>query len=312
VTYSLRHKAALFHQLYIGIKAGLPLKAVLDASMLPMAFRNKQTATLPRLIDKGRPLSAALVFVKAISAWESRLLAVGENAGRVENVLADLESFYLARYQQLSSLKAKLLYPAVVVVVGTLAGPAPQLARGELTLFGYGGIVAGKLALCYCVYHLLVVLPFERAAAGAFNPLLVRLARQVDSDHWLRQLFEVGYLNVLTTCLESGLAVDESLKLLRDGVDDAELRQQHINAISQVQKHGTSLAQTLTGSGILRNHPLVSFVNTAEQSGTLHSDLRQYVARRRGELDALVKYKMTLLGRWLYFGILLLALVGYF
>lgn len=307
-----RQKAALFHQLYIGLKAGLPLKAVLDESMLPAEFRNRQTATLPRLIEKGRPLSAALAHVKAIATWESRLLAVGEAAGRVEHVLADLESFHMVRSQQLAALKTKLLYPAIVVVVGTLVGPTPQLVRGELSLPAYAGIVVIKLALLYGLYRLLVVQPFERATIGAFNPLLVRLARHVDSDHWLRQLFEVGYLNLLTTCLEAGLPVDESLKLLRDGVDDAVLRQQHIHAISQVQKHGTTLAQTLSASGILRNYQIVSYLNTAEQAGSLHSDLRHYVARRRGELDSLVRYKLTQFGRWMYLGVLLLALLGYF
>ena len=312
MAYTLKQKAGLYHQIYIGMKSGLPLKAILDPSMLPAGFRNRQTATLPRLIDKGRPLSAALAHAKLISSWESQLLAVGEAGGRVETVLADLESLYLARLQQLSALKAKLLYPLMVVVVGTLAGPIPQLARGDLSPAAYVFSVVTKLVLLWCLYRLLVVLPFERTTAGIFNPLLIRLARLVDSDHWLRQLFEVSYLNLLTICLESGQPVDASLKVLRDGLADSELRHQHINAISQVQKHGTTLAQTLTGSGILRNRQIVSFINTAEQSGTLHSDLRQYVARRRGELDTIVKHKLKQFGRWLYVGILLLAIAGYF
>jgi hypothetical protein len=44
----------------------------------------------------------------------------------------------------------------------------------------------------------------------------------------------------------------------------------------------------------------------------LHSDLRQYVARRRGEMDVLVRHKLTQLGRWLYFLMLLLAIGGFF
>ncbi|MES2604091.1 MAG: type II secretion system F family protein [Pseudomonadota bacterium] len=312
MAYTLKEKALLYHQLYTSCKAGLPMSMVLDAQTLPQAFRNKQTAMLPRLVEKGRPMSAALAYVKAITPWESRLLVTGEASGRVEQALADLENFFMQRHQQLSSMKAKLLYPLIVVVVGILAGPAPRLAAGDLSFIAYLLTAGSKLLLVYAFYQLVIVVPFEKATIGAFNPLLLKFARRVHNDHWLRQLFEVGYLNLLTTCLETGLPADESLKLLRDSSDDFFWRQQHSTAIDQIQKNGMSLNQALTGAGILRNYPIISFLSTAEQSGTLHSDLRQYVARRRGELDSLVRHKTNMFGKYLYIVILLLAVSGFF
>jgi type II secretory pathway component PulF len=90
------------------------------------------------------------------------------------------------------------------------------------------------------------------------------------------------------------------------------MRELHVTAITQVQNHGTTLTQALAGTGILCNYQIISFLSTAEQSGTLHSDLRKYVARRRGEMDVLVKHKLTQFGRWLYFMVLLMAIAGYF
>lgn len=312
MAYTLKQKAQLYHHLYTGSKAGLPLPVLLDPSVLPAGFRNAQVAGLQRLIEKGRPLSAALLFAKVITPWEMRLLAGGEASGRLETVLADLESFFMARHLQLAAIKAKLLYPLVVIVVATLVGPTPALASGQLLLADYVVDVAGKLALLAVLYQLLVVLPFEKATVGAFNPWLLKLVRRVDSDHWLRQVFEISWLNLLTTCLEAGVDAAESLRLLRDGTTDDGLRYQHILAINQIEKHGMSLAQALTVSGILCNHQIVSFLNTSERSGTLHSDLRQYVARRRGEMDALVKFKAGQYSKWLYVVMLLLAVSGYF
>lgn len=312
MAYTLKDKAQLYHQLFTSYKAGLPLSAVLDPPALPAAFRNKQTATLPRLLAKGRPMSAALLYVKAISPWESQVLATGEEGGRLEVVLRDLDNFFTTRQLAMSSMKAKLLYPLVVLIVGTLAGPLPALVAGKISLLIYLFTVGGKCLLLYGLYQLVVVWPFEKATGGAFNPVLLKLARRVSSDHWIRQLFEVSYLNLLTLCLEAGIPVDATLKLLRDSITESHMRGLHTTAISQVQNHGTTLTQTLTGTGILRNYQIISFLSTAEQSGTLHSDLRQYFARRRGDMDVLVKHKMTQFGRWLYFVILLMALAGYF
>lgn len=309
---TLKQKASLYHQLYTGSKAGLPLPMLLDPAMLPAAFHNAQTASLPKLIEKGRPLSAALLFVKAVTPWESRLLAAGEASGRLETALADLEGFFMARHQQLAAIKAKLLYPLVVVVVGTLVGPAAALASGQLAIIDYLLMVAGKLVLMAVLYHLLVTVPFEQATVSAFNPWLLRLARRVAPDHWLQQLFEISYLNLLSASLEAGVDAAESLRLLRDGISDPVLRQQHALAINQIQQHGMSLTQALTASAILCNFQIVGFLNSCEKSGTLHSDLRQYVLRRRGEIDNRVKAATRDYGKWLYIAILLLAVAGFF
>jgi hypothetical protein len=201
MAYTLKDKTQLYHQLFTGYKAGLPLSAILDPQALPPAFHNKQTAALPRLLAKGRQLSAALLYVKAISPWESQVLATGEEGGRLDAVLADLDNFFMTRNVAMSALKTKLLYPLVVVIIGTLAGPLPALVGGKISLLSYLSTIGIKCVLLYGLYQLAVVLPFEKATGGAFNPVMVKLALWVSSDHWIRQLLEVSYLNLLTLCL---------------------------------------------------------------------------------------------------------------
>jgi len=117
MAYTLKQKAQLYHQLFTGSKVGLPLPVLLDPALLPAGFRNTLCNSLQRLIEKGRPLSAALLFVKAITPWKARLLAAGEASGRLETALADLEGFFMARHRQLAAIQTKLLYPLVLALM---------------------------------------------------------------------------------------------------------------------------------------------------------------------------------------------------
>lgn len=311
MTYSLKQKTQLYHQLYVSHKAALPLAVMLSPDLLPAAF-GRYAVPMQRMLDKGRPLSAILATTKLVAPWEAKLLAVGEHSGKLDVALADLEAFFSARQQQLSALKAKLLYPAIVFLVAIVTGPVPALARGTLSLTGYLTEVVVKLAVFYLVYQVLLVRTLERSVGGAFNPMLIRVARSVDSTHWLRQLFEVSYLNLLTACLDAGMDAAETLRILKDAIDDKRMRAQHMLALNKVQKHGMSLSQALTSSGILQNYQIISFFNTAEHAGALHSDLRRFVLAKRGELANLVQFKLKIFGKWLYIGIMLLTVAGFF
>jgi len=311
MAYTLKHKTQLYHQMYTSYKAGLPLAVMLTPELLPASF-SKNAAQMQRMLEKGRPLSSILTTVKLIAPWEAKLLATGEESGRLEVVLGDLEAFFAARLQQVNATKARLLYPLLVLVIAFLLGPVPALAGGKLTFAAYVGHVGLKLGLFYLLYKLVLLRTLESAEGGAFNPLLLRAARWAGSDHWLRKLFEISYLNLLTACLEAGVDAAETLRLLRDTLADKTLRKQHLLALNNVYKHGMSLAQALTGSGILRNYQVVSFFSTAEQAGALHSDMRQFVLKQRSELAALVQFKLKVFAKWLYIAMLLMAVGGFF
>ncbi len=311
MSYTLKQKTQLYHQLYVGAKAALPLTVLLSPQMLPAAF-SRYAVQMQRMLDKGRPLSALLAACKLIAPWEAKLLATGEACGRLDVVLGDMEAFLLARQQQLTAIQARLLYPLLVLLVAIVVGPVPALAMGKLSFSHYVLGVAVKLVVSYLLYQVLLMRSLERSVGGAVNPLLIRVARRVDSNHWLRQLFEISYLNLLTMCLDAGVDAAETLRILKDAIDDPRLRQQHMLALNSVQKHGVSLAQALAASGILCNYQIIGFFTTAEQAGALHSDLRQFVQGKRSELATLVQFKLKLLSQWLYLVLLVMAVAGYF
>lgn len=307
---TLQDKAQLYGQLHLGLKAGVPLERLLSAAMLPKVFA-VHARRLARNVQEGRPLSAGLRATGIIQPWEAQLLAIGEEGGRVPAVLRDLADFFETRRRQLGTLKGKLVYPVLVLVAAILIRPLPALARGSLSPGAYLFDAGVQLLFLYLGYRVLVARPFERAVAAAFNPWLLKLLRHLDDQHWLRQHYEVAYLDLITLCLDCGLNTGEALRLLREASADPDYRQMHNFAIQQVEIAGLSLAQVLAGTGLLRNATLQSFVVTSENSGTLHSDLRAYLVRKRLENASNLEHFVKRIALWLYAGSMLLLLASY-
>lgn len=307
---ALQHKAQLYRQLYTGFKSGLPLEHLLMTELLPKIFA-PQGRRLARNVQEGKPLSAALRTASVIERWEEQLLAIGENSGRLDSVLADLAGFFETRNRSLASLKAKLIAPGLILLAAIVIPPLPAIAAGTLGAPLYLFQITTKVLIVYALYKLLIVRPFEQASGTAFNPLLIRGLRHVADSHWLRMLYEGAYLNLLTLCLESGLDAAQTLKLLRDGSADAGYRQQHTQAILQVEQSGMSLAQVLAGNGIIRNPQVFSFLNSSEQSGTLHSDMRQFLLRKQAQTAKDMQHFVKQLALWAYLLVIGSVLVGF-
>jgi type II secretory pathway component PulF len=308
---TLRQKAQLYHQLHVGFKSGLQLDQILRSDVLPSAYA-KFGDQLGNNLRAGKTLASSLRGAKISAKWETRLLAIGEGNGQLESVLADLAAYYEGRSRQLGALKTKLVYPFLVLLIAIVVQPLPALAAGTLSVNAYLTGVTLRLLLVYATYMFCFVLPFERASSSAFNPVLIFSLRWLGNTHWLQLQFEIAYLNLLTLCLASGLDAVTSLKLLQECVMNHDYRSRHTAAINLVERTGTSLTNALSASGLIR-HPMVrSFLYVNEPSGTLHSDLRQFVLRMKEETARTANHFVKQLGLGLYLlglGILLAAYV---
>jgi hypothetical protein len=75
------------------------------------------------------------------------------------------------------------------------------------------------------------------------------------------------------------------LKLISRNVAGKKLQRRHLFAISKIVKSDASLVNALGGQDLIRYPEVLSFLAGCEASGTLHSDIRLYLARQRMEID---------------------------
>jgi len=303
MSVTLARKTQFYHQLSAGYQAGLPAEMLLQ-SAVQMVSSTALAESLLLDIQKGRSLSSALAAKNLISSWEANLLSIGESSGRLDAVLQDLEWFFEGRSRLYREIKSRLHYVFILILFGIVVPPLPQLASGDLAVPVYVAICAFKILLLITCWQLLLIRPFEKSANAAFNPLLIKSLKLLCPEHLCREIFEVAYLNLLSLCMESGLDAAETLKLLKDSSNNKALRRKHQVAVSRIQNHGQSLTSALTAQGILQNSQIISFLNSSEHTGTLHSALRKFVERKKGEVTASVNFQIRRLSQWLYLAVI--------
>jgi type II secretory pathway component PulF len=255
-------------------------------------------------IRRGKPLSATLLNQRFISSWEAKFLTIGENSGRLEYILRDLESYFDSRNKQIREVHSKLLYPIIMIVFAILVPPLPQIAQNTLSVGGYLFGSGLKLFILYLLYQWLFVKPLITTSTGAINPLLINSLQYVGPNSFLREVFEISYLNLLTLCLESGMDAATALRILKDNSNNKDFRQLHTQALIDIEKHGLSLTAALTKHGIIQHNQTKAFLNTSEQSGTLHSGMRQFIAGKKEEVTGEINFRMQKYCQWFYFVII--------
>lgn len=296
---TLKQKAQLYQKLFTGFKAGVDPELLIETQILP-GLPDKQAILLTRLLGGGKPLSALLGGARLVSPWETRLLSVGEACGRTEQILADLQQHSFDRYLQLTQLKKNLLYPVMILLVAIILLPLPALSANAIGFVPYLLQAAFLLTLLGLFYFIGIEWVFNRPGADAFSPALLKLMKLTGKASFLRLVYETAYLNLLTLCLESGLDASQMLKLLRDCSQDPGYQFQHKVALRHVDEYGRSLSDALSRSGLIQHWLMLSFLNSSEKSGTVHSELRTFIIKKKFELADRVRRRIRAIGKILY------------
>lgn len=117
--FSDKKKEALFRELYTLTSAGMTLRESL--AMLASEATKKDTAAileqLQEEVVRGKSLSAAMEDHGDFSAYEFFSIRIGEESGRLTEVLHELGEFYGKKNQLKRQLISALTYPAFVLSV---------------------------------------------------------------------------------------------------------------------------------------------------------------------------------------------------
>lgn len=104
----------------IMIGAGVPIIQAIDAVavVLDSVVFREALAAVARDVERGSPISQALVKYPDIPTTITEMIAVGEKTGKLEKVLSKLADFYETQTNQASKNFASLVEPVVFVIVG--------------------------------------------------------------------------------------------------------------------------------------------------------------------------------------------------
>jgi general secretion pathway protein F len=199
----------------------------------------------------GRDL-ASLIRAKPqlFEPFESALLRLGEESGRLEPMLAALAEFHFRQYKLILKVKRWMAYPMFVSLVAVLALPLPLVFMGRTNAY----FVAAGLGLA--AWFL---------AGGA---VLARLAQRYQRRPGF---VRARFARSLSLCIEAGLPLGRALPLAAEASGDPALVR-HVGRFGERTLTSQSIGTTLRGAPVMTRE-LQSALLVAEQTGDFSTTL---------------------------------------
>jgi type II secretory pathway component PulF len=161
--------------------------------------------------------------------FERALLAMGEESGKLENVLTHLADFHTRQYRLILKVKQWLAYPMFVSLVAVVLLPLPLVFQGRVSAY-WTSVISGLIAWFFL--------------GGV---LLARLAQRFQQrPAYVRARFA----RTLAMCIAAGLALPRAA-LLAAGAAGHEALIGHVRAVGERRLGEQPLSVSLAGAPTL-------------------------------------------------------------
>jgi type II secretory pathway component PulF len=107
------------------VRAGIPVERALDLGGHTLANRQLRAAVLTAVdetVRQGATVAAGFKRQPEIPAFVTSMVAVGEESGRLDDVLTEVAVFYQRELERDLRLVTTLLEPALILIVGVVVG----------------------------------------------------------------------------------------------------------------------------------------------------------------------------------------------
>ena len=305
MSLSLREKQSLYHSLGQLLRSGVPLPGAL--ANLAQTASGSQRRLLVRLreaVGAGRTVGEALGAARpAVSEMEVGIVSAVERAGRMEQGMTQLASYFQALAAAREGILKKCAYPAFVLHFGIIILSLPTL------LFG-GGLEAylrqtGQVLVLIYGFALIVALLVPLLVdAGARSAACDSLLRVVPLIGKIRRSFAVArFCATYGMQLNAGINVMDALHAAQRASRSGLIRATVQRAIPQV-RNGAQVGSLLTAGGAFPE-PMIRAFCVGEQTGELDQELARLAADYQSEALSHLENAAEWLPRLFYVGILL-------
>lgn len=295
--------SAFCEQIALILKAGIPVQE--GIAIMVEDNRNAKGVEILQQIQEqtelGASLRESLEKADAFPKYMLDMVAIGEQSGRLDEVMDALVLYYERSEAISKNLRSAVTYPILMivmmlVVIGILIMKVlPIFAQvfeqlgSQLSPFSQGILHLGGLMNQYAVVILVVLgvivlvlagLRFTKGGAA----LYAKLFRSFPGTRKLAAKISAGrFASAMSMMLSSGLDVDQSLEMASALVDDSNIQskiavcQEHI---AQGESFSDALTQTNIFSGVYSRMVSVGF-----KTGSVDGVMRKIADRCEAEVD---------------------------
>ncbi|MEP1743167.1 MAG: type II secretion system F family protein [Kangiellaceae bacterium] len=260
--------ANLFFDLATLISAGIPS---LDAAKKVNASYPdvEQWSLAIAALEKGSRLSLALNKAQLISQYQTELISVSEDAGRLEQALKRLAEDVDNSIQRQSKLKSKLLYPFAILIVGILLSSVlsfvqhPQEPLVVLLL-----ILVLKLLFGFWIFR--TVLYYSRKGIDFWLSKLDAF----QNSAWFRQHFQMLLFEVLYWHTSSGIDPKTSFSRISKLIASPTIKKKLLKA-SNLCGQGVAISNALRQAKLPLSSDALQLFSAGEHAGDIEGTLKK-------------------------------------
>lgn len=224
-------------------------------------------AGIKKAVDAGESLSAALRGAGIFPDYMVNMVAVGEEAGKLEQVMGALASFYEREHAVRSRIRTAVFYPMtlvsmMIIVIGVLLIKVlPVFADVFADLGGAAGAVspdmvgfstvAGYITLAFAALMLVLcaVTAVKLQSAAGYASLMRILAKLGITRRLAGKIASGRFAFALSMMLESGYGIDAALEKLPDIVENEDVAKR-IESCRAAMAAGVSFSRAVEQAGI--------------------------------------------------------------
>jgi type IV pilus assembly protein PilC len=269
----------LCHRLRVSLSAGLTLRDVFRqlASSHSRLLRPLGQRVRER-IDKGESLRAALQAERdVLPPLFLAMATVGEQTGRLPEVMENLEKYYQLRLQSWRRLRSRSLLPVIqfviatgviallLFVLGAIAQARGTQAQGLFGLRGQSGAITFLLvvaALFSSVYLFYLIVTRWLGQQARFDRLVLRLPAV---GPCVRAFVVSRFALAMQMALDTSLAIGKAVRLSLEATGNGAFREQSDLMVAELER-GETLTEALARGRVF---PLefLSMVAVGEEGG---------------------------------------------
>lgn len=296
--------AAFTRQMATLLRSGIPLADSLAAMVdqQPNVRFKTPLSEVRSAVNEGSSFGDALAkHPKMFDELFVSMVRAGELAGNLDDVLSRLADFLEASQKLKSKIQSAMIYPAVMVVVGTgimavlMIKVIPQItsmftSQGKTLPLNTRFLIASSQFLGNYWYILLglmigggiLFMNWTRSKSG--KPIWHRFLLRLPVLGELIRTINVGrFARTLGTMLQSGVPMLRALDTAKQIVGNV-LIQQAVEEAKKAVTEGESLAQTLKKSGQFQP-TMIHMVAVGEKAGQLEQMLERVATTFESEVD---------------------------
>lgn len=304
--------AMICREIYFALSSGLPLLDSLD--MVTEGVENKELKeilTKTRIdVERGNSFSEALKKHKKIPTIIWSMVQVGEEVGRLDEIMNNLSEFYHKQNEQKKKIKNSLLYPkflfafAMIVITFLVAYIVPifvqnlQIAKGQIPLPTKIVMTISKVVSNYWfIIGIIIVILFiiKRAILNKNKKYIYFRDKYMMNSKFLGKITQLviaaRFASTFSILFSGGISVVKCFEITANVINNEYVRE-NLELGKHMINRGSTIGEALEAYRVLPKM-IIRTIKIGERSGTLDKILKKsanyYESEANFKLEAISK-----------------------